>query len=208
MIKTELCRLCTKNNTDKGPTYHHYSRFYHELFRPIRDKPISIFELGLGTTDPSIPSNMGKEGRPGASLYTWKQYFPNADIYGADIDKTILFQEERIQTFYCNQLDTVSIHELWVQGNMLNKQFDILIDDGLHTYKAATTFFERSFHKIAKNGVYIVEDIEGKSVSLYKQYMLRWQSIHTEFDFWFVNIETSDSNSIHDNWLMICQRNR
>ena len=48
-------------------------------------------------------------GKPGASLRVWRDYFPNAIIYGADIDKDILFAEERIKTFYIDQLDPVAI---------------------------------------------------------------------------------------------------
>ena len=30
---------------------------------------------------------MSEDGKPGASLRVWKEYFSNAEIYGADIDK-------------------------------------------------------------------------------------------------------------------------
>jgi hypothetical protein len=31
---------------------------------------------------------------------------------GADIDRDVLFKEDRIDTFYCDQLDRVAIHDL------------------------------------------------------------------------------------------------
>lgn len=65
----------------------------------------NILEIGLGTNDPTLVSSMGSGGRPGPSLYAFKQYLPNANIYGADIDKDILFNEERINTCYVDQLD-------------------------------------------------------------------------------------------------------
>ena len=34
---------------------------------------------------------MGIKGKPGASLRVWKDYFPNANIIGVDIDENILF---------------------------------------------------------------------------------------------------------------------
>ena len=34
-----------------------------------------------------------------------ERLFPNAQIYGADIDKNILKDEERIKTFYVDQTD-------------------------------------------------------------------------------------------------------
>ena len=45
----------------------------------------------MGTNNPNLVSTMGSSGRPGASLYAFKEYLPNAIIYGADIDKDILF---------------------------------------------------------------------------------------------------------------------
>ena len=43
---------------------------------------------------------MNINGKPGASLRAWRDYFENALIYGADIDKNILFKENRINTFF------------------------------------------------------------------------------------------------------------
>jgi len=42
----------------------------------------------------------------------WREYFPNANIYGADIDETILFQDERIATFPLDQTKPESISRL------------------------------------------------------------------------------------------------
>jgi hypothetical protein len=69
-----------------------------------------IFECGLGTNNPNLASNMTDTGMPGASLRVWRDYFRNAKIYGGDIDKEILFEEDRIKTFYVDQLDTSSIN--------------------------------------------------------------------------------------------------
>ena len=35
------------------------------------------------------------------------------EIYGADIDKDILFTEDRIKTFYVDQLSADSIKKMW-----------------------------------------------------------------------------------------------
>ena len=43
------------------------------------------------------------EKKPGASLRVWNEYFKNATIYGADIDKSTLFEEKKIKTFYVDQ---------------------------------------------------------------------------------------------------------
>ena len=56
---------------------------------------------------------MGLSGRPWACVRGWRDLSPNALVYGADIDRNILFEEDRIKTFYCDQLDENAIRALW-----------------------------------------------------------------------------------------------
>ena len=79
-------------------------------------------------------------------------------MYGADIDRNILFQEDRIKTFYCDQLDVSSIRELWSNAE-LQGGADIIIEDGLHTFDANVSFLEGSLDQLRPGGTYIVEDI-------------------------------------------------
>lgn len=147
----------TKNGSDKG-RLHNYTTVYSALFKERYHQPLRIFELGLGTNNPDLPSSMGIFGIPGASLRGWRELFPTALVYGADIDKRILFQENRIKTFYCNQLDCSSIAELWSQPD-LQAGLDIIVEDGLHTFEANTSFLEGSLDRLRPGGVYICEDI-------------------------------------------------
>jgi hypothetical protein len=122
----------------------------------LKDKPVNLFELGLGTNNTSIKSNMGANGKPGASLRAFADYFTEGNIFGADIDKDILFQTDRIKTFYCDQTNPEVIKEMW---SNIPEEFDIIIDDGLHEAHANITFFENSYHKLKKGGIFIIEDI-------------------------------------------------
>ena len=73
----------------------------------------NIFELGIGTNNPNIESSMGEKYNPGSSLRALRDYFPNANIFGADIDKNILFNDQnKIKTFYVDQLDRKSVENL------------------------------------------------------------------------------------------------
>jgi len=166
--KNNLSYLCEFYGSDKGyldfekkTPYgwkaHTYTDFYSTLFDHCRDSIKLVFECGIGTNDPTLPSTMTSNGRPGASLRVWKNYFFNANIYGADIDKKILFNEDRIKTFFVNQLDKDSIEIMWKNINQNN--FDLIIDDGLHTYESGVNLFLHSFQKLKKNGIYIIEDV-------------------------------------------------
>lgn len=167
--RTDLCRIMTKCGSDKG-NGHNYTIFYSVLFEKIRNEKLNIFEVGLGTNNVNIPSNMGKNGIPGASLRGWKEYFQNSDIYGADIDKDILFSEDRIQTFHCDQTNPEIIKDMWEK---IPVEFDIMVDDGLHTFEANICFFENSFHKLKQSGYFIIEDI--------------WECNREKFESWFSN---------------------
>lgn len=154
--KTELCEIMTACHSDKG-SGHNYTMLYHFLFHHRRSEIQNVFELGIGTNFMDVPSSMGSGGTPGASLRGWRDYFPFAQIIGADIDKRILFAEDKITTYYVDQTSKVDIIDLW--ESIGPTAFDIMIDDGLHTFEANTTFMQNSVHKLRENGFYIIEDI-------------------------------------------------
>ena len=159
LAPTKMCRVMTKYGSDKGyHRRHNFTTVYSVLFEGRLDQPLRLFELGLGTNNPELPSTMGDDGRPGASLRGWRELFPNALVYGADIDRAVLFQEDRIKTFYCDQLDQASIRELWSQPE-LQGGMDIIIEDGLHTFEANVSFLEGSLEHLRPGGIYIIEDI-------------------------------------------------
>ena len=98
-----LGNILEKNRSDKS-TSHNYHILYSHIFNNIGEN-INILEIGLGTNNPDLVSSMGVNGRPGASLYSFRDYLPNANIYGADIDRDILFESERIKSCFVDQLD-------------------------------------------------------------------------------------------------------
>ena len=175
---TPLCRIMEKYGSDKGSatTYgrHNYTKYYYGLFKLLRYNNLRIFELGLGTNNINIPSNMGINGSPGASLRGWKEFFVNSDIFGADIDRDILFSEERIKSYYCDQTSPSSIMDMWDHTDLI-KNFDIIIEDGLHTFDANICFLDNSIHKLGKKGIYIIEDVVIKDIEKYNKQIRLWK---------------------------------
>lgn len=167
--RTSMCDLFQKNKSDKS-TWHNYTTFYDCIFSKYIGKNINFFELGLGTNNLDVPSNMGSNGKPGASLYAFKEYFKNANIYGADIDKRILFQDDGIETYYVDQTNLDEVETLW--SNFKNLKFDIMIDDGLHEYSANITFFENSIRMLNDGGIYIIEDVTNDDFNKFTEYYL------------------------------------
>ena len=91
-----LSLLSEKYGSDKGGYKkihswdpHNYTDFYHKVLAEKIQSTKKVFECGIGTNNPKLVSNMGVDGIPGASLRMWRDYIPNAQIYGADIDQDI-----------------------------------------------------------------------------------------------------------------------
>jgi hypothetical protein len=153
-----------------GPP-HTYADFYNLLFLARREQVSKVFEFGIGTTNLSLPASMGKRGQPGASLRVWRDYFPNAMIYGADIDRSALFTEERISTFWVDQLDRHTVDAMWKEVD--EDGTDIIIDDGLHTFEAGSSTFLGSIENLSPLGTYVIEDVLPADVDLYRRFFER-----------------------------------
>jgi hypothetical protein len=203
----DLDFIMTFFGSDKGhpedKTTHNYTKIYDILFNDIRNQPLRVFELGIGTTNLNVASNMGSDGSPGASLRGWKHYFPNAQIFGADIDEGCLFQEPNIQTFQCDQTNPESIKKLWENPD-LTEGFDIIIEDGLHIFNANVTFFENSFHKLNLGGVFIIEDIMDYTFHLWDTQLEYWKNKYPHLQFRFYTIPFAHIS--HDNTVLIAKR--
>ena len=99
-----------------------------------------------------------------------KLNFPTANIIGCDIDSDILFSEERIKTFYCDQTSTNSINNFLKKAEIIKDSVDIIIDDGLHEYYAGVCFFENMVGCLRSDGIYIIEDVSHSDIVKYKKY--------------------------------------
>lgn len=202
---TQLCALMMAFGSDKGGPRHNYTTLYSKLFAAWKDEEIQLFELGIGTNNVNIPSNMGSEGVPGASLFAWKQYFPQGHIYGADIDKAILFNEERIKTYYCDQIDKKSIAEMFSKADFQDLSFDIMIDDGYHEFEHNLTFLANSIEKLKKGGIYIIEDLLPRTVILFESILNELRNFYSLSYIAIVKIPHSFPG-FGDNVLLIIQK--
>ena len=158
-------------------------------------------EVGLGSINENVEFHMkymGKNYKPLASLYAWRDYFNNADIYGADIDKKILKNTNRIKTFHVDMFNSNSIRKMWSQ---INKKIDIFIDDGFHSFEANTNLFKSSFKFLKKNGFYIIEDIHRKPTNIKKFY-----KFFIEKKLNFKIIDLYHKNNVSDNCLIIIKK--
>lgn len=104
---------------------------------------------------------VGDSYKPGASLRMWRDYFPNAQIIGCDIVKSVLFNDEdRIHTFFCDQSLKSSLENLMRNVQSIAQYPDVIIDDGSHMELHQRISFRLLWDYVRPNGgIYIIEDI-------------------------------------------------
>ncbi len=145
---TELCDIALKYGTDKCPTIkHHFTEFYHEMFDDRRNEISKVVEIGIGRMAPLF--------KIGASLYMWQEYFENAQIFGADIVPALLFNDERITTFLCDQTKAEDLKNLIARTG---SDIDLFIDDGLHTPESQVFTCLTVMPLLDSKTIYIIED--------------------------------------------------
>lgn len=160
---------------DKKRLPHTYTFIYEKLFSSIRHDVKTVFECGLGVPEGHIT---GHE-KTGPSLYLWREYFPNAQIYGADIRKHILFEDERIKTFYLDQTNPEVVKTAF--SELGDTKFDIMIDDGLHTAEAAICLYKNCISYLKDSGYYIIEDIQSYDIPVIHEELSKDKSITVNY---------------------------
>jgi hypothetical protein len=150
----EFKKYFDKYGSDKTNSHN-----YHKLYGPLlkdRDRVRAMLEIGIGTNFTDVLSNMGQGGEPGGSLRAFRDFLTNATIYGADIDRRILFEEQRIKTYYVDQTDFGSFENL---GTLIPSELDLIIDDGLHSPNANINTLIFGLTRIKVGGSLVIEDI-------------------------------------------------
>jgi len=155
----ELKRLFEYYKTDKAQNG--YSDVYECLFNNRRNDINKLIEIGIGTLMPGMWSTMygySPEGyRQGASLRAWRDYFPNATVYGIDLQPDTQFTEARIITMMADSRSADDIGRV-MQSNGIS-QVDVVIDDGSHSYTDQLATLTVMIKYVKPGGYYIIEDI-------------------------------------------------
>lgn len=157
---TELCEIAERYGTDKCPQIkHHFTEFYYACFEDRRKEVKKVLEIGIG--------NISPKGIVGASLRMWRDFFPEAQIYGADIDKGLLFQDERILSILCDQQNKADLEDLiFCTGN----DIDLVIDDGLHTPTSQLFTCKTLMPLLDRKAMYVIEDAARVDVADLSEY--------------------------------------
>lgn len=153
----KLKELFNRHGSDKS-CKHDYHLVYGEIFEKLDiTASLNILEIGLGSQNPLIPSRMSRNFSIGSSIRAYKEFFPNAQIFGADIDKDTLFTEDRIKTSYVDQLNSTTFEEM--HKNFNSPSYDLIIEDGLHSFVASLNTLNFALKYTKKGGTIVLEDL-------------------------------------------------
>ncbi len=141
--RESLQALALRHGTDKADNSPHYETY----LRGLRDQPVTLLEIGIGG-DPTPSSG-------GASLRTWRDYFPQGRIIGVDIADKSPHAGNRVEVFQGSQDDPAFLRAVAGQAGAL----DVVVDDGSHVSAHIILSFETLFPFLKPGGLYIVEDV-------------------------------------------------
>jgi len=136
----ELTKLADKYGTDKGSSWHYYTQAYEYFFYPIKYEARKICEIGVAK---------------GASLKMFRDYFPNAVVYGIDINDSSELNSDTIKTFIADQANRKQLKDFI---DTYGGDFDIILDDGGHSMEQQQVSFGYLFRHLKPGGYYIIED--------------------------------------------------
>lgn len=129
-----LHKIGEKHKTDKAIT-HFYCDNYEKYLSGLRDKEFVMWEIGVAG---------------GASMKMWREFFPNAKVYGIDNNPDCAGEG----IFIGDQADEKFLGEtLEKTGAPL-----IVVDDSSHVGDLTIKTFEYLFPRISDGGLYFIED--------------------------------------------------
>ena len=135
----DLTKLANYWETDKGDKFgcqHNYTQYYQNYFDKINHKKIELFEIGIAR---------------GSSLKVWSSYFNNINIDSIDINVNC--------KNLCKDYDNINLIIADINKINLDKQYDIIIDDGSHLPSDIINSFNKLEKNLKEDGIYIIEDL-------------------------------------------------
>jgi hypothetical protein len=159
-LAAQLLEAFDREGSDKGSLHRYHPAYAAALLDLPED--LALLEIGLGSNNPKVASNMGVSGRPGASLRAFARVRPSARLFGADVDRGALFSTAQIKTFWVDQTDAATVRIL---ASSL-PELDLVIDDGLHSPDANLAIVWLALARLRPGGWLVIEDIPDYAIPL------------------------------------------
>ncbi len=133
---TRLSEILTANGSDKCTDHSFYYVYDGFLSHFKQDEPLDILEAGV---------------KYGASLSSWKEYFPNSRVTGVDIVDQRIGRHKR---------DDVEFIKCGIKDYKPDRKFDIIVEDGNHSNYDALWAGTHLVEYLKPGGLLVIEDIQ------------------------------------------------
>lgn len=151
--------------THKSERQSLFGGFYFELLKNKKDHITKVVEIGIGN---------------GSGLMTWRDFFPNAKIFGVDNRGRLLMRRNRLESIHADQSvqsDLVKIIE------KTGTDIDLFIDDGSHNPHDQILTFMTIMPLLKKEVTYVIEGVQDENIV----------NELAEYDFEAIDFESADT---------------
>lgn len=138
---TPLDSILNRHDCDKSTVHanpHGYATAYEKYMAPLRELEINLLEIGVFS---------------GKSIRAWLDYFPNARVYGLEINPGAPLTHER----YVHVTGDQGNPDFWKSLDL--PPLDVVIDDGSHRSADIVTSWNVLWPKVRPGGIYAIEDL-------------------------------------------------
>jgi hypothetical protein len=144
-ILSKYSSIDTRFGTDKI-TSHSYGDAYNNLFSERKDSCTKILEIGISG---------------GFGLKAYSEYFTNADIYGLDIEDSIVADIKNNSNIHICIGDAKDNSII----NTFPYEYDIIIEDASHIPADQIQHFKDYSQFVKPGGIYIIEDVNQNALN-------------------------------------------
>jgi Methyltransferase domain len=155
-----LDELALNHGTDKSSAGHDFARIYEQFLEAWRHLRITLLEIGV---------------LDGASLRMWRDFFPEARLFGLDNDAAVGERVHSASIFIGDQADATVLDAVVRESGPL----DLIIDDGAHKAKQQIGSLLYLWPHLTPGGIYIVEDVH---TSYLPQWGMTWRQPGTTME--------------------------
>jgi cephalosporin hydroxylase len=156
---------------------HNYIPTYEAMFSKMKNESINFLEIGI---------------YHGGSLKLWRDYFTKANIIGIDIIYTETARRTLANTNVSVLLsDSTDSNSDVLTNKIKDIEFDIIIDDGCHSFDSQYKTLQNYWGKLKTGGIYIIEDIEPRTLNN-PNFIKKLKGIN---DFEIINLSQQDNRA-------------
>ena len=188
---------------------HNYVPMYQTLFDDRRSSVQRLLEIGIGTPQHAESVQINCPGYvSGNSLRTWRDYFPNAQIYGVDVAH-IDIGNDNVENIHVYRADATVPQEMAYVLAKIDGPLDIVIDDGSHREQDQSRAFQYLEGKLTKDGMYVIEDVQPGSIWRWQKLKVFYNDAYRDYierKYFITHFDTRLEDRKEDSFCMVFMR--